>query len=479
MVRAVKQNISKSAYFLFSLIALTIFIGTVWYVWQDIEKETSRRLDVMIKDMAVSNVNLVEGVVSGYLDELAHVQHILKVERNQQLVEETFHYIKKQDSTIRDIEIVDRDKFLLLNQSSLFEGGGYLHFLQEVDSVQGLYLCMKIDLLGLHKKISERKDLLHAYVTIVAEGRYVFHPDEKLLGKIVLEAEGQQKKGELKEVYSDYLKMNVYKYFEPFDVGGQQWIFSANILKLDLQEYMQRRGKGFVWILVSALLSFLLIVALGLFRWRREFAQRKNVEQQNLELALKNEQQKQAAVSRELETLKSGLNPHFLFNAMSSLKILVSKKPDLAKQFAVKLSSVYRYMLKHEKADLVRLKYELAFVEDYVQLQKIRFGEKLNVVLKLDNALLERKVPPMSVQLLVENAIKHTVISESQPLSILISSGSRRIIVSNNYSPRLSEVENTGKGIENLERRYSLLTKETCAFYIKEDCYIAEIPLLD
>lgn len=477
MAKSVKFTIFKSPYFLFSIISLLLFIGITWYVWRDVEKESLRRANIIIKDLAVSNLNVVKSIVKEYDEEFSHIQHILKVKNNEELLEETFLYIKEQDTTIRDIKIITSEDYESIKSSlSLQEEFKELHFSRVIN--QNKILLMVVDIPKLHHKISERKDLLHAYVTIVLQGRYIFHPDERMLGKKVIKTTEYPQKS-IYKAYSTFLNLEVYCYDEIEIINNSEWIFTANILKLDFQEYVEKRAKALFWILLTALLSFLLIVSMGVLRWHKEFAKRKNVEQQNLTLALKNEQQKQASLSTELEILKSGLNPHFLFNAMSSLKILVNKKPELAKSFAVMLSNVYRYMLKHEKENTVTLSEELYFVRDYIELQKIRFGDKVQLDVKINPNLLPKRVPPVSVQLLVENAIKHTVISESKPLQIEISIEEDNLVVKNNYHPRVSKIEHSGKGIENLQKRYSLLTFKNCYFYISDDNYIAKIPLLE
>lgn len=477
MVKSLRRRIFKSPYFLFSIVFLLLFIGITWYVWRDVEKESQRRANIIITDLAISNLNVVKSIIKEYENELLHVEHIVKVKNNKRLLEETFFFIKEQDTTIKDILIIeskahDSIKSNLLLQEEYKE----LHFSMPIE--KNKILLMVVAIPKLHHKIAERKDLLHAYMTIVLQGRYIFHPDEKMLGKKVLKTIENPKES-IYRAYSNFLNLEVYCYDKVEVINEAEWTFTANILKLDFQEYVEKRAKALLWILLTALLSFLLIVSMGVLRWRKEFAKRKNVEQQNLTLALKNEQQKQASLSTELEILKSGLNPHFLFNAMSSLKILVNKNPELAKNFAVTLSNVYRYMLKHEKENTVTLSDELHFVKNYIQLQKIRFGEKVQLEVKIEPNLLKKRIPPVSVQLLVENAIKHTVISESKPLQIQIRIDEDNLVVENNYLPRVSKIEHSGKGIENLQKRYSLLTHQNCYFYISNDKYIAKIPLLE
>lgn len=476
MVKTIKENIIKSRYFIFSIIALILFMGVVWFAWRDIERESLKRTKAMVKDVAVSNIVVVSNIINDYTHKLSFIRDIA-ISSDRELIEKTIQFIKKKDSSITSIAIIPQEEFL--QEKKLFVTNRENKLLRfNLPLGEDKEIILEVQLEALHNKIAESKDLQHAYITIVAENKYVFHPDENLLGKVVKKQE-KHFGTEVRKVFSDFLNMDVYTYTEFHEeYNGEKWLFTANVLNIDFQEFIKKRGDAFIGILLSALVAFILIVALGLLRWRKEFEMRKGVEQQNLELALKNEQQKQAAVSTELEILKSGLNPHFLFNALSSLKILVSRNPNLAKDFAVHLSNVYRYMLKYEKKDTVTLQEELKFVEDYMELQKIRFGDKIKLVLQLNSITLQKMVPPVSVQLLVENAIKHTIIAEGNPLHIIVTSHFDELIVTNDYRPRLSKGNNIGKGIENLEKRYSLLTDRRCNFSIQKDKYIAQIPLL-
>ena len=195
-------------------------------------------------------------------------------------------------------------------------------------------------------------------------------------------------------------------------------------------------------------------------------------------LLIKEEQHKQTLMATELERLRSSLNPHFLFNSLSSLKYLIRKDTSQAIFFVKTLSSLYRYLLMHEVDELVLLKDELNFANDYINLQKIRFSNNISINIDLGDYYLNFKVFPISIQLLIENCIKHNKISDNEPINISITAVNEYLIIENNYNPREGLTNNTGKGIENIIKRYLLLTEKKCLFEVINGKYSARIPLI-
>ena len=228
---------------------------------------------------------------------------------------------------------------------------------------------------------------------------------------------------------------------------------------------------------LSASLGFALILFLGILLWQKEFMKRQQAEQDKIKLELKNELQKQEVLATELEQLKNGLNPHFLFNSLSSLKVLVNKRPEEAKQFAIALSNLYRYLLKQQNYNLTILEEELKFSKDYIYLQQIRFLKRIQVTFNIDDAALLQQLPPMSLQLLIENCIKHTMMTENEPLIIEVYTVSNYLFVKNNYNPP-ANIHSMGIGLENLTKRYSHLTSLPCSFTIENNHFVAKVPLL-
>ena len=153
------------------------------------------------------------------------------------------------------------------------------------------------------------------------------------------------------------------------------------------------------------------------------------------ESAVSEERLKSESLAYQYKALQNQVNPHFLFNSLNALSSLVYKDQDQAVKFIKQLSEVYRYVLEHKDAELVDLSIEMSFVDNYIYLQKIRHEKSLNISYKLKNHE-EVKVIPMSIQMLIENAIKHNIVSEEKPLFIEVTQNSDYVIIKNNLQQK-------------------------------------------
>ena len=204
---------------------------------------------------------------------------------------------------------------------------------------------------------------------------------------------------------------------------------------------------------------------------------------------LQNRQRKLALIQAELNNeniamkysaLKSQLNPHFLFNSLSVLTSLVYKNPDTASDFISQLSKIHRYVLDNKENDVVSLKEELSFIRSYMYLMQIRHEHGIQVDYRI--ALDESSffIPTLTLQLLVENAIKHTGFNEDHPLKIeLFNEGEESLIIRNNLRVRNATKERgTNTGIQNIENRYILLGESKPDINISSEHFTVKIPLI-
>lgn len=196
-------------------------------------------------------------------------------------------------------------------------------------------------------------------------------------------------------------------------------------------------------------------------------------------LLIQTERQEKEYILSRYETLKNQVNPHFLFNSLNTLAALIYEDPDLAEAFISKLTKVYRYVLEQKQEIVVAIAEELLFMENYVFLQQIRFGDSLVVASNLDEQHLTHFVPPLTIQLLVENAIKHNIVSREHPLYIDLYVEENYLVIRNNYQARLERVSSTGIGLQNLTERYSFLSQHQPKFYMEDGIYYAKVPLLE
>ncbi len=165
-------------------------------------------------------------------------------------------------------------------------------------------------------------------------------------------------------------------------------------------------------------------------------------------------------VESELAVLRNQVNPHFLFNSLNTLMNLIETKPKVAEDYLQRLSHFYRKILENQDDHVLTLKSEIENLEEYIYLQKQRFGEALILENKLDQKIAETYIPALTLQLLAENAIKHNVVSQSQPLIIRIYNTEQQIIVENIKAPLSNTSVGTGTGIENIQSRYKVLFKK-------------------
>lgn len=164
------------------------------------------------------------------------------------------------------------------------------------------------------------------------------------------------------------------------------------------------------------------------------------------------------ALQAELSALRAQLDPHFLFNNFSTLTALIEDDRDKALEYLDKLTDVYRYLLTFRNKHLTTLYDESLFIYAYLYLFQVRYGENLNVKTDIDETLFSKKIPPLTLQLLVENAVKHNTISTTDPLKIKIyNSGMNFLIIENNLNPKVTPEESTELGLKNIIKRYELL----------------------
>ncbi len=179
------------------------------------------------------------------------------------------------------------------------------------------------------------------------------------------------------------------------------------------------------------------------------------------------------------EVLKSQINPHFMFNSLNVLSGLIDNDVRKAQQFIDEFSHVYRYVLETIEQPVIKLEKELDFMRSYLFLQQIRYGEMLSYSVNIPAHLLKKVLPPLSLQVVLENAIKHNIIDSSKPLRIDINYENTCLVVKNNIQPKISSGKSTGLGLKNLVKRYALISRFEPVFNIENNDYIAKLPLIN
>ncbi|MGK0325992.1 MAG: hypothetical protein ACJA1D_001337 [Polaribacter sp.] len=198
--------------------------------------------------------------------------------------------------------------------------------------------------------------------------------------------------------------------------------------------------------------------------------------------SVKQESTKQEIVAKtetaKFESLKNQLDPHFLFNSLNVLTSLIGENPSQAERFTTKLSKVYRYVLEQRNKDLVPIEEELKFAKTYMELLGMRFEDavKFNIPDSISNDAL--KIVPLSLQLLLENAVKHNVVSSSKPLTINIYEEGNYLIIENNINPKEAIGKSTKVGLQNIADRYGLITDKGVKIENNNKTFKVSLPLL-
>jgi LytS/YehU family sensor histidine kinase len=195
---------------------------------------------------------------------------------------------------------------------------------------------------------------------------------------------------------------------------------------------------------------------------------------------LKAEELQKETIKAELTALKNHLDPHFLFNNLNILSSLISLDPDLSQTYLEKFAEVYRSILQSSKEELISLNDELRFIASYLYLLDIRFEKTIQTFIDVKSEDHLKYLPPLTLQMLIENAIKHNVITELRPLKIHISSQNGFISVKNNLQAKKIEERNSSKsGIKNIQKRYSYFTDKEVQVFQNQDHFIIKIPLIE
>jgi len=184
-------------------------------------------------------------------------------------------------------------------------------------------------------------------------------------------------------------------------------------------------------------------------------------------------------IQRQLTSLQAQVNPHFLFNSLNALSELTRKDPEKAEQFVLELSTVYRYLLQSNTTPLTTLTKELQFMQSYLSLLQLRYGSGLQSTIRADDAYKNYRLPPLTLQLLAENAVKHNEINSDTPLQVTISTSNNGwLTVANSVHAKSRQAPSGGFGLSGLQTRYRLLNQPDIRIDATPSSFSVSIPLI-
>ncbi|NML22321.1 histidine kinase [Pseudoflavitalea sp. G-6-1-2] len=201
-----------------------------------------------------------------------------------------------------------------------------------------------------------------------------------------------------------------------------------------------------------------------------------NYHNQQVSIAL--ERSKMDNLAAQYELLRQQVNPHFLFNSLNTLKYMVESNDKHSVEFILKLSDFYRFTLESRKSDLIPLSEELKILNAFIFLLKARFEEGLEIAIQLQPQLDNCRIPPFTLQLLVENAVKHNIVSTDRPLQIRIFAEGNNLVVENTLQLKRNPEAGTGIGLDNINQRYQHLAGKEIQITPTEKYFTVKLPLL-
>lgn len=264
-------------------------------------------------------------------------------------------------------------------------------------------------------------------------------------------------------IVATLITYSIYSFIVGFlIITGFVWIRNSHLTfeELNLIYFAQETLST---VLIAVVIMAIFTTRSWLMEWRKS--------------VLETEELKRAVLASQNQSLKDQLNPHFLFNSLNTLNSLVFESPERSSAFIQQLSKIYRYVLEVQSEDVVSLEKELEFARNYLGLQQIRFEDKLEFKISVQETNL-LYLPPLSLQLLLENAMKHTVASASHPLYLEIDQEADCLYVVNNWQPKKGSSNGTGIGLDNIRKRYQLLGDKQIVVKQTNDFFSVKLPLL-
>lgn len=336
------------------------------------------------------------------------------------------------------------------------------------------HIELDVPLANIHSFVASQPLTARSYITVVDSScTILLHPDTVRLGKYLSSrreqgiisrtiASGQEQSD---SSVSDYLSVDVQSIYYPIEIGNQNLVVIVSMPMLSIGADMRTFQNNTILIGLLTIVALIGLSALLQLRWRREYNLRRKAEGDALKL--------------QLQHIENRINPHFLFNSLNSLYALIERRPTTARKFVLSLSRVYRNMLEVHTDALATLESELEFTQEYFFLQKIRFAEQIEMRVDIEPDCRELKIPALSLQTLLENAIKHNQITPDNPLLITIYTKGRLLVIENNFTPREVSHENSfGLGLERIRTIYKLYSNEQMKVEVDEKMFRCQLPLI-
>ncbi|WP_121966303.1 histidine kinase [Myroides sp. N17-2] len=319
----------------------------------------------------------------------------------------------------------------------------------------------------------------YAYI-FTRDGLCVYHPEDSLMGKNVFELSNFSVQDTIKTtdaanppvVNSEYLNLEVFRFISPFKSENFSGYITINFPKFNVDDNIKPIRTNTILIFITTVTILLLLFYIFSMANKKAYLEKEL-------LAVENEKIVKEKALIQLQQLKNQINPHFLFNSLNSLYMLIDLEPEIAQKFTLNLSKTYRYLITPPEENIVDINSEIDFIDKYITLQKTRFTKELNFKL-IDNRSekIVKKIPFLGLQICVENALKHNIATIEQPLTIEIIIDDEKAVITNNYQPKKSEIGSEHFGIKYLASIYNYYNVSGLKTVCEEREFVCILPLI-
>lgn len=379
----------------------------------------------------------------------------------------------------KDLLITEKDSMYWMSYDSLV-----------LPDKNKLYYGSTVSLDDLHQYFInvDKSSNTYAYV-FTKEGICITHPEKKYIGKNIFDftdikandtltskTEAGYTKG---TAVSEYLGVEVTRFIKPLKTDNFDGYTVVNHVNFIIDENISKIKTYTVYIFLAAL--FLIVTVFILFQRATSLAyqEKEKIQSEKNLLLIENEKMHKAEVINQLQQLKNNINPHFLFNSLNSLYMLIGINKENAQKFTMNLSRIYRYLIVPPKDNIVPVSQEIKFIQQYMELLKSRFDEELKFELIINAPeSLEKRIPYLSLQIVTENATKHNIATMDQPLEIIIIVDEDGITVKNTWQPKAETVQGEKFGIEYLNQVYEYFKNNILNISVDGEYFVCFLPLM-
>lgn len=336
------------------------------------------------------------------------------------------------------------------------------------------------DTLALHKHLSTTDVTTPNYAYIFAEdGTCIYHPETSFIGTNVFTQKNilaedtitPNTHSDTPVVLSEYLRMEVMRYIAHFETDNFKGYISVNFPKVNMDENLVPLKRNTYLIFTSSILLILIVFYFFTAETKKTYTEKEQI-------AVEKEKINKEKALMQLKQLKNQINPHFLFNSLNSLFMLIDMDKNLAQKFTLNLSKTYRYLITPPTDNIVELDQELTFIQHYINLQKIRFSKELFFEIKDERTQSENyKIPYLALQITVENALKHNIATVENPLLIQLIITDELVKVINNFQPKKHKEQGERFGLTYLTSIYNYYNETQYKAQQELDVFICILPL--